>query len=109
MATTDSTIERTRFMRGGRWLALPITLGLAPLTAILATLIQSSFTEKEINAVLLPVLLMWWPGVITAIFWWRHPHARGDLAWHAVKAFGVLGCAIIATGISFLILSIMAS
>ena len=108
MTTFDTAPVRTRFMRGGRWLALPIAVGLVPLTGIRVHLVQSTLNAGELNAVLLPVLVLWWPPVLTAWWWWwRHPDASGGLGWHAAQAFGTLGYTLLATALSFLVLSLV--
>lgn len=107
MTTINTAPVKPRFMRGGRWLALPIAVGLVPLTGILVHLIQASLESGELNAVLLPVLVMWWPPVLTAWWWWRHPDASGGLGWHLLQGFATLGYTLLATALSFLVLSLV--
>lgn len=107
MAIVDTAPAKRRFMRGGRWLAPPIILGLLPLTGILLSLVHGSFAGGEINAALLPLLLMWWPPVLTAWWWWRHPDASGGLGWHLLQVFGTFGYTLLATAVSFLVLSLV--
>lgn len=107
MTTINTAPVTPRFMRGGRWLALPIAVGLVPLTGILVHLIQASLESGELNAVLLPVLVMWWPPVLTAWWWWRHPDASGGLGWHLLQGFATFGYTLLATALSFLVLSLV--
>ena len=105
MTPTTAPQVRRRYMRGGRWLAFPIAVGLIPLTSMISDFIHTSLVEGTVQPALLPLLLMWWAPVLTALWWWAHPDAHGSTLWHLVNGFATCWYAVFATGLTFVVLT----